>query len=264
MQYKPSVLPQINAPYKYIIDALSEQGIECGLEDVKTTLIQPSQGVIISNKMNNTLDEEKAPIWLSKDYKVIDGHHRYGNSLIHGGKTIKSFVIGLPFMDAVRVLNKIQDIFDYENQRTDEVVAQDQINAMNDPMNMKEFLRELYSEENLIGGKKKKVSGYRKEKIKENSKAGNFFMVKPVDGYIEYNMEFDNILDCDDLGMTFNSGVNPVVKLASYWFPNIDLDKVSKKYEITKDALCNRLVAMNAKKMKYDGIKYGDVLIQGF
>jgi trans-2-enoyl-CoA reductase len=77
-------------------------------------------------------------------------------------------------------------------------------------------------------------------------------------------MEFNNILDTDDIGVILHPDSSPANSLAKSWFPNIEFDKVAKKYNVRPDSIMNRAVSEKARKLGYDGIKYGDVLIQGF
>jgi hypothetical protein len=110
---------------------------------------------------------------------------------------------------------------------------------------------------------KKKLSAYRKNEIKEGSKAGNFFAAKPIDGYIKYDIDFDNLLDTNDFGLTYSNEEPPTKKLAAIWFPNLDFEKIAQKLGADELKIINRAVSEKARKMGYDGIKYGDIIIQG-
>jgi hypothetical protein len=277
LRYKPMWLPQVNSPFNYTLDMLDKEGVEYKFMQADPDELEPSQGIVAQDKVSQIDMENVQPIWISKENKVLDGHHRYIASLSRG-IPIKCIKIMLAQKDAIRTLNKIQDIFEYENQEgIMEVVAQDQINVMNDPdsdFNNGGFLDTLRSEsedeednrEMLFDDTPKKtktVSGYRKNKINEKSAVGNFFSLKPVDGYNKYDIEFDNLLNTNDLDLQYKSDVNPVSVLANNWFPNIDFKKIAKKFEVSPDSIINRAVAEKAKEMGYDGIKYGDIMIQG-
>ena len=58
-------------------------------------------------------------------------------------------------------------------------------------------------------------------------------------------------------------GQNPIKLLATAWFPNIKFEKIASKYKLKPDHLMYRAIAIKANKMGYDGIKYGDIIIQG-
>ena len=70
---------------------------------------------------------------MSKDKKVLDGHHRYGCALSNG-VPLPYFQIMLPALDAARVLNKIQDIFEYEDKiRIEELTHTTSVDNLNSP-----------------------------------------------------------------------------------------------------------------------------------
>jgi hypothetical protein len=275
MRFKPSWLPQVSAPYTYVVDKMQSQDIPCKLIKVDPKKLKPSQGLVLSDKISSINPDDIKPIFISKDDFVIDGHHRYGSALSFNEPHIKAVRIMLPQRDAARMLNKISDIFEYEQQQSiEEVVAQDAINLRNDPdTDPANFLEMLEADledgkEMLLDTKKnkKKIKGYRTEPLKENSRVGNFFILKPlpVDGYKEYEMEFDNLLDTDDLNMIYRTDQTPVGGLAKTWFPNIDFSQLAGKYKVKPESLINRAICDKAKRMGYDGIKYGDIMIQGF
>lgn len=273
----PNWLPQVNSPFNYTLDMLEKEGVEYKYIQIDPDELEPSQGIVAQDKISNIDMDNIQPIWISKENKVLDGHHRYAASLSNG-IPCKCIKIMLYQKDAVRILNKIQDIFEYESQeRVMEVVAQDQINMMNDAnsdVSTSEFLATLESEskENdhdddkkiLHDNKKtKKLSGYRKTDINEKSVVGNFFSLKESDGYNKYDMEFDSLLDTNELGLTYKSEASPVSVLCAKWFPKVDFDKIAKNYNVKPESIMNRAVAEKAKKLGHDGIKYGDIMVQG-
>lgn len=274
LRYKPKWLPQVNAPFNYTLDMLDKEGVDYKYMQVDPDDLEPSQGIVAQDKVSQIDMNNILPIWISKEDRILDGHHRYVAALSRS-IPVKCIKIMLSQKDAVRMLNKIQDIFEYERQqKVMEVVAQDQINVMNDPdsdFNNGNFLESLEREKDddereILHDSTKKpknLTGYRKDEINEKSVVGNFFSLKPVDGYKKYDMEFDNLLNTNDLDITYKSDVNPVSRLAVSWFPNIDFKKIAKKHGVNPDSIINRAVAEKAKQMGYDGIKYGDIMVQG-
>lgn len=276
-RYKPIWLPQISAPINYIASKLKEEGVDFKFLKVNLKNLKPLQGIVISEKVSAVDPSTMKLIWISNDYHILDGHHRYASALSNDLSYIPSFFIDLPYKDACRVLNKIIDIYKYETQKSlEEVVSQTQINALNDPdVDPENFLEILDIEsnkdkeilnddENIVGNNKRKITAYRKESLKENSSVGNYFSLKPIDGYKKYDIEFKNLLDTDDMNLIYHGDNYPVLTLAKIWFPNIDFHKVAKKYNVNPNVFINRAVAEKARDMKYDGIKYGDIMIQGF
>ena len=279
-RYKPPHLPQINAPFIYVLDKLEQDGVEYNIKQSHPSELKPSQGIVALDKISSIDLDNIKPIWTSMDNDILDGHHRYGAALSHD-KPIRHVQIMLNPKDAIRALNKIQDIFEYEQQtQLEEVVAQDVLNlgtGMDGGISHSEFLATLEAEmddenreilhsgneQGVVKKKKKIVTGYRKTAVVEDSEVGNFFTLNPVEGYKKYDIEFDKLLDTNDMNAIFIKGESPVFILAKKWFPNIDFDKIGKKYKISPNVLINRAVAEKAKSMGYDGIKYGDVMVQG-
>ena len=278
-RYKPPHLPQMNAPFIYVLDKLEKDGVEYNIKKSHPSDLIPSQGIVALDKISSIDMKNIKPIWTAMNNEILDGHHRYGAALSHD-IPLRHVQIMLNAKDAVRVLNKIQDIFEYEQQSNiEEVVSQNIFNTRNGAdsgISDSEFLATLEGaldddkreilhsgDEGVVGKKKKMIIGYRRTPIVDNSKIGNFFTLEPIEGYKKYEIEFDNLLDTNDMDAIFQKGISPVFILAKKWFPNIEFDKIGKKYKINSDALINRAVAEKALVMGYDGIKYGDIIIQG-
>jgi len=247
MRYKPYHLPQVSAPYIYTLNKLKDEGVKFKMGKIDPNGVQPMQGLVSLEKISTIDPTNIKPVWLSQEPKVVDGHHRYGAALTHE-VPLPYIQIMLPSMDAARMLNKIQDIYEYESKmKVEEVVAQDQINNLNEP-EMADFLSALEAEmkddqeilhsgsEEKVGRKKRKIFAFRNEPINENSPIGNFFSVKPVEGHTKYEIEFENLLETDKIGI-HAKGQNPIKLLADAWFPNIKFDKVAKKYDVDNNNL---------------------------
>jgi hypothetical protein len=269
MRWKPRHLPQVSAPFEIVVDRLNNSGIDSEQIDVNPEELNPMQGITYSDHVSDFDPNEMSPIWISKDNDVIDGHHRYVSAL-NANQPIKCIKISLNGKDGARELNKIQDIYEYEEQRNlEEVVLQNVINQENDQdagIDENDFLKMLEEAtiENLPEtGNQQTVFAYRDKPISENSVVGNFFMLEPVDGYNKYEIDFENLLDTNDLGIDFKSGQKPPHILAKNWFPNIDFESLSQPFGIPVDNLKNKAVAEKAKSLGYDGIKYGNTIIQG-
>lgn len=270
LRYKPRHLPQISAPYNIIVDKLNNDGIHNEMVYVNPNNLDVVQAFTFNNEVHNDYDPENAePAWITKDNKIIDGHHRFVSAL-KAKRPFKCIKIDLNERDAARVLNKIQDIYEYEQQlKIEEVVAQDVINMENQiNSDIEEDFLKMLDEANIEINKEQDenqqtVVAYRQGPIKENSIIGNFFMLSPVDGYDKYEITFDNLLDTNDFGVVYRSGQVPTDILAKNWFPNVNFDSLSQPFGIPVTNLKNKAIAEKAKKMGYDGIKYGDIIIQG-
>lgn len=271
MRYKPFHLPQMSAPFNIVLQKLSDNGVDYEMVDVNPNDLNVSQGITFSDDVEEVQLDDRNPIWISDDNTVIDGHHRMVKALIDSLK-LKGIKIKLNHRDACRILNKIQDIFEYEQSRgMEEIVGQDVINSdnnINSSVSDNEFLASLDEDNNDLQSEtpsknERTIIAYRKEPIKEDSIIGNFFLLTPMDGYNKYEIQFDNLLNTDDLGINYKNSQIPVDVLAKNWFPHINFEKLSERYNTPSINLKNKAVAKKAMKMGYDGIKYGDTLLQG-
>ena len=264
MRYKPYYLPQVSAPYNIVLQNLDNDGINYEVTDFNPDDLNPSQGITFSDDIERIVIDGDKPIWIAGDNKILDGHHRWIKAM-QLSKPIKCVKIHMNDKDACRLLNKIQDIYEYEQNRSvEEIEVQDVINDENDIEN--EYLNSLENDNNELNDNKKntiKIIAYRKEPIKENSVVGNFFTLKPIEGFSKYEIEFDNLLNTNDLGITYLESQQPVEILARIWFPNINFDKISDKYGVSSNNLKAKAIASKGVKLGYDGIKYGDTIIQG-
>lgn len=272
MRYKPKFLPQINAPYNIIVDKLNDDGIACSIEEANPNDLNVSQGIVFSDEIQKTNVNDNHPIWIDNSNNVIDGHHRLIKA-IYDDIPIKVIKVNLNFKDACRVLNKIQDIYDYENHHEiEEIVNNDIINDFNSAdseVSQEEFLATLEEDNTIVQSENpnekisKTLVGYRKDDINKNSVVGNFFLLEPVDGYYKFEIEFENLLDTNNFGISYKEGQIPVDILAKTWFPHINFEELGERYKTEPINLKSKAVAHKAQSLGYDGIKYGDKIIQG-
>ena len=272
IKHKSNYLPQISAPYTIVLDKLDDNGINYEMVDVNSDMFKTIQGITISDVVQNMIVDDKNPIWISNDNKILDGCHRLANSMLNE-KKIKAVKVDLNEKDACRILNKIQDIYEYEQAKNiEEIVGNDVINDENDIENnytdRQEFLAALEEDNSTIDSENSKknettIIAYRKEPIKENSVVGNFFMLNPIEGYDKYEILFDNLLNTDDFGVTYKESQNPIDILAKIWFPNINFEKISAKYNTSPDNLKSKAIAEKANKLGYDGILYENKILRG-
>ena len=277
MRYKPYFLPQVNAPYEAVMKKLDEEDIGNAMEEIGHEDLQPMQGIVFSHEVGKFDEEEMNPIWVSKDNEIVDGHHRFLKSLM-ADKPIKCIKVDLNGVDTARVLNKIQDIYDYEKQQgfeeapeqeIEEVLGQGAINLNNEidagfeteEEDTEQFI-DIVEMSDEPKGDGCKVIAYRQKPIMEDSVIGNFFMLTQQPGFDKYEIDFENLLDTNDLGLDV-TGKNPTDMLAKTWFPNVDFENMGKSNQHSPDKLKNKAIVDRAKQMGYDGIKYGDMMVQG-
>ena len=128
MRYKPRFLPQMSAPFEIVLKQLDEEGVDYELIEADPNDLEASQGVTFSDEVEKCELNDNNPIWIAGENKVCDGHHRMVKALLDG-VSIKAVKLGLNEKDACRVLNKIEDIYEYQQKRgLEEVEMQDAIN----------------------------------------------------------------------------------------------------------------------------------------
>jgi len=267
MRHKPLHLPQVSAPYSIVVDKLKDEGIDCHLDNIlpsESDGINVAQGIVFSYEIGENYElNEDEPIYVSDDgisKKICDGHHRYMNGLF-GNKHVPTITIKTNHNDACRYLNKIQDIYEFEESKNlEEVEVGDAINFYQDDED--QFLNELG--DSKMDNNEQVIVAFRSKPIKENSVVGNFFSLNELLGNIKYEIKFDNLLDTNELGLTFFDGQVPVEILSNLWFPNTNFQTLSDEKDIPITNLKMKAVSEKAKRLGYDGIKYGDKLLQGF
>ena len=79
--------------------------------------------------------------------------------------------------------------------------------------------------------------------------------------FIAQEIEFDNILDSDEVDPKIKKQKNPVFALAEIWFPNVNFKEKAKDLGMSVEKLITSMVAEKAREKKIDGIKYGDRLL---
>lgn len=263
MNYKPRFLPQVNAPYNVVLQKLDDENVEYNIIEVDPNNCKPLQGITFSDEVNNVNVNDENPIWLSRDDEILDGHHRFVRSLIDEIRLI-AIKLDLNSRDACRILNKIQDIYEYEqSQGLEEVESQDAINFYDTDED--QFLNALEEDNNKIqleipNINQQSIVGYRKDPIRENSVNGNFFTINPIKGFDKYQIDFDNLFDAEGTGVSYKDSQNPVDILSKIWFPHVNFEKLCEKYNIPSNNLKYKAIAKKAKSMGFDGIKFNTII----
>lgn len=246
-KFKPKYLPQVSAPYQMIAELLGKNGVDYSFTHENPNDLNPSQGITISDNVQNVdLNDKSKVIWISKDKDILDGHHRVVKAIINKLPSVFCLKIDDDKLDATRMLNKIQDLYEYENVEKNKNPDKLDFDDLSDV--------DIKTESNPI----EETYAYRKEPVVEDSVIGNFFMLIPVEGYKKYLISFDNVLEIEDLNLELKTGQSPIYQLSKIWFPNYDFSKT----EGDENNLRCAAIALMAKKMGYDGIKYSDNLIQ--
>jgi len=294
----PQWLPQVSAPFVHVLKGLDDNGV--GYENVSMPLskLKPLQGIVDFDKVDSIVTDVKGgidtlkTIWVSQDNEILDGHHRYVAALkLNPEGSISCMRILANHKDAARILNKICDLYDSQNtQQPQDEILPDQ--ATNDSLPVKDGNTEPADNSDVTAGVKlgapvgqTDISGdnmipldlgenkpqggrisltvYRKAPLKEKAISGNFFHLQPKEGFDKYEIEFDNLLDAKSTEIGLNRA-NPVVDFCRHWCKIGDLEGVAQHHGVPIDKYAAKLIADKARGMGYDGIKYGDILVQAF
>ncbi len=271
MQRKPKYLPQMSAPFEYVVDGLKREGVVYKDVTLQPNDILPSQKITFLDTIDIDKNKKIDPIWVAGESDdenvVIDGHHRWVDFQA-SDKPIRCIKIELKPNDASRVLNKIQDIYEYEQSvGLEEVVAhQRNINDRNDAKS-NDWLGTVLEQSKKINKDKKnpiKLIGYRDKPINENSLVGNFFSLNKLPECDKYEIEFDNLLDTKEIGVNYKDGQKPLDVITMLWFPGINFNELSEEHQMPVENIKSKIISEYAKRMGFDGIKYGDIMVQGF
>lgn len=270
MKRKAKYLPQVSAPFEYVLKNLDHEGVVYKDMTFQPSDLLPSQHVTFTDTVEVDHTKDKPPIWVAgindEENQIIDGHSRWVDS-ISKTEPIKGIKIFQTPNNAIRILNKIQDIYEYQSGvELEEVVTH--IRNINDRQDNDDWLGVVFDEAKEFNKDKEKTPqkmiGYRDRPVNENSLIGNFFSLNKLPNCDKYEIEFENILDTNELGIEYKDGQKPTEILAMLWFPNVNFNALSEKHQIGVSNLKNKAIAEYAKKMGYDGIKYGNVMVQGF
>lgn len=119
---KPSWMAQVEAPQEYVIEFLNREGIGHKIATMDPKMCKATQQDVDPAKakgIQEAMDQDKplGPIYLSADDEILDGHHRAFAAIRHPDvEAISCIKLYQGLQDAMRTLNKIQDIFTFEKE----------------------------------------------------------------------------------------------------------------------------------------------------
>jgi hypothetical protein len=252
--YKSRSLPQVSAPFSYVVHNLSDAGIGHEMIGANVDNINPSQGFIDSDVVDNLYNKLKSgndlkSIFIDQDSNVIDGHHRLVAYILNGNTHIPAIKLLCNKEAAIKHLTDIHNKFSEENNS-------ELLNSLT------EDNESFYISDKKYETNKTTVKGFRKKPIVEKSISGNFFALKEINGYKPYVIEFSNLLNTDYIDKKIKNAKNPPLALAEIWFKNLNFEEGAKKIEMDLNSFINSIVAEKARIKKIDGIQYGDKLLQ--
>lgn len=253
--YKPKSLPQLSAPFSYVAHELNDMGQPYELVGAPVDAVNPSQAFIDSDIVSSLVDklkngDELKAIWLDKDNNTLDGHHRHVAYSMNKNSHIPSVRMQCDRDTGIKILKEIQAKYDRENNS-------DFLNALKEDGDDRMYVRDKD-----IETRKETVKAFRKNPIIEKSPSGNFFSLKEIEGYKPYEIEFESLIDSDQIDPKIKKEKNPPLALALAWFPNINIEKKAADMEMSVEEFICSFVAEKARTKGIDGILYGDKLLQ--
>lgn len=234
----PNWLPQIEAPYHYMFKELKNEGIGVTNDSIDINELNPSQPFIETDKVSSIYnsisngEQSVKPVWVSNDNKIIDGHHNYFASKANGDDKILTIKIDADFNSAVRILNKIMDIYNFNNDN-----------------NKNSQEHELYSDASIDenGEISDKIGVFRFKKMTENDK--------------KYKVSFDHLLELksDIIG---DDPTKYEYNTCMYFEPNKNYQKLAMDENVSVEEYCKKYLGELLKKRGYDGVNYNNEIVK--
>lgn len=249
-------LPQVNAPFTYVVSNLKKEEIpyskyEINPSQLKTTQDKVKPETVEYFKKLILSKKQLKPIFVSMENDILDGHHRYlAHKLLYGDdKNIMCFKLNTDIQTAARALNKIQDKYDFEANMESKL----------EPISSYLKKPQIHWYESL---KNVEYIAYRKDTIKDKSESGNFFYMDKKDPDMnKYKIKFDNLMYIPTHLMDDTREI-PTIWLAKKLMPNANFEQVAQANNVSIQSLVNREIAKKVKEFNFDGINYGDKILQ--
>jgi len=286
---------QISAPFNNIIQGLSNDDINYELLRMNPAKLNPTKTHILGDEIKEF--PENKVIYADQDNKILDGHKHFRNSIALNKPEVYVIRLRLPFDESRNILEKQQMLWDEKQKnninnnqepftqniqepKVNEVIGQDSLNMINDKSYDDEAFNDDREQNDISytstnddknkdepyvdtltprGKNPQTITGYRDKAINENSPIGNFFLLKPVEGFSKYEIDLDNLLDVSDYELDENK---PFEELAYLWFPHIDFEKIGKEKDVDVENIYKRCISQRLQELGFDGIKYNDDLLQ--
>ena len=252
MAVKNSWLPQITSDYDYIYKNLDNSQVGYKIDNFNPNELKPLTDNVNVENVRGVKDsilnlKPVDPIFISKDNEVLDGHDRlFAFQTTPEVAKVVCVKIYADKHDASRILNKIQDKYNWENNLDNNFTEKQE-----------DGIQESSEEETKNG---KTLTLYSNKPFTPNSKIGNLLIDKQKPSYDKaYQFEFENLLEIDDK----ECGDNPVENLAKKWFPDYDNFKMeAARAVLTFENYVLKRIYQEAVRKGFDGIKYGTRFVQ--
>jgi hypothetical protein len=269
---KPMWLPQMKCGIAYVKNELEKQGLKHGLVKVSPKELMPLQPNVKKSKMEyfkEMVDNNQPlePIYVSDDNHILDGHHRaYAFMNDPQVTAVVCLKLYMDSKDAARVLNKIQDKYDFETNfdpESDDILNFDKFTKNSPEYSNFDVDKDgaIKEEDEImdfsaVKNNPKTLTCYKSQPINTKAKTGDFLVTEKKKNFNhKYDINFDNLLEIKDEEL--QNYASPIDYIVEKWFAGVNMKEESVKKALTQETHTYREINEKAKKMGYDGIKYG-------
>lgn len=293
---KPSWMAQVTAPHQYILDHLDEMGVGYKMDNIAPEKCKPMQEKIDTQKVNffkDKIDNNQPlePIYMAGDDEILDGHHRAFSFTEHPEvETMTAIKIYAEYKDAMRLLNQLQDRYDFEQEVNDgqmqpmgmlptsqgdngiagEVVMAEEDEDEQLPTDapvepekagLSNAGASRYVTYDSVGKNKQVLTLFKSKPLNDKAKTGDFLVTKSKPGFtVEYTLEFENLLTIPAEEIEDES--LPTEALLKKWLPDVDLQAEASKQSLMYPVYLSREINRLAQQKEIDGVQYGDLFVQ--
>lgn len=290
---KPKWMAQVEAPQEYVIEFLNREGIDHKVVTMDPKLCKHTQANVDPMKakgIQEAMDQNKplGPIYLSADDEILDGHHRAFAAIRHPEvESISCVKIYQGLQDAMRLLNKAQDIYSFEKENNmpgfagkygntidesnkDEVTVETpkpEVSSDTDVQIPSDVVAKTQPESNQLVPFESAVQNpqemtlYAAKSLNTKARTGDFLLTeKKPSMRLQMKVQFDNLLVIKPEAL---EGISfPTEAVLLEWLPGQDYAAEAKSQGLTQEVYMSREVNRLALQKGFDGINYGDKLVQ--
>ena len=253
---KHSWLPQMTADYPYILKNLGLYGVPFEIVNVDPKQLKPVGKLLNADKVKEYEEAIKgkkpvSPSFISENDEILDGKHRAYAFKYSPVKSVQCIRLKCDTPTAARMLNKIQDKYDFEHGNEDN----DKVLDYYKPRKV-EVEKPL---DEATGGKPnpKTFVVYTNKPIKpgSNPKTGHHGIFENKKNFEhKHTIAFKNVYE-----HTTNDDPKQMIEgLCAEWFPE-GLERYKKEadqHALTLEAYMNRKIVDEGRARGYDAIVY--------
>lgn len=303
---KPTWMAQVDAPQDYVLEFLNREGIGHKVDKLDPKLCKNTQKDVNTEKvkgMQEAMDKNQplGPVYLSADDEILDGHHRVFAAIRHPEvESVACIKLYLGLQDAMRVLNKCQDIFNFQKDNTpgfaekygnlapgqeglvkeedkEPVTPEAETNPIavsadtktdndtdvhlpSEAVPTQKSGSQLVPFESAVQNPQT-MTLYSAKGINRKARTGDFLLTQEKPSMKQaFDCAFENILDIKPEAM---EGITyPTEAVLQEWLPGQDYAAEAKTQGLPQEIYMSREVNRLALQKGFDGINYGGKLVQ--